>query len=147
MAKFVQNSVSDESSGSFFNYEQMSQIVGDVFSQLYEQRAAASLSLLIKRTDLKDLDDISKKALLKINSDLSNELLKNKIGLEEALGLRDAAIKKIPQLERVLEQQNKLAKSLSLGYMALTQSSSIYGEAIQGGYDRRTAGWRNSRYL
>lgn len=32
------------------------------------------------------------------------------------------------------------AKSLSLGYMALTQAADTYNDAIQGGYDPRTAG-------
>ena len=42
-----------------------------------------------------------------------------------------------------LEQQRKMAnkaKSLSLGYMALTQAADTYNDAIQGGYDPRTAG-------
>lgn len=141
MAKFVQSSVSDKNAESLLNYEQLSQIVGDVFSQLYEQRAAASLSLLIKKVDLNKLGDAEKTILTKINADLGDQLLKNKLSLEQALDLRDAAIKKVPQLQSILEERNKLAKSLSLGYMALTQSSAVYGEAISGGYDRRTAGF------
>ena len=36
--------------------------------------------------------------------------------------------------------RSKLAKQLSLGYMALTSTSDVYAEALNGGYDRRTAG-------
>ena len=141
MAKFNQRSVSDAGSESFFNYEQISQMVGDIFTQLYEQRAAASLSMLIKRPSLSHLDDKSVKILKKVNEEIGTDLLRNKITLDQAMELRDAALKKIPEVQRVIDARSKLAKSLSLGYMALTQSADVYGEAIEGGYDRRTAGF------
>ena len=44
LAKYNQRSVSDKSQGSLFNYEQLGGIVSDIYSQIYEQRAAAGLS-------------------------------------------------------------------------------------------------------
>ena len=51
MAKFNQISVSDKAQESFFNYEQIVQMTGDIFSQIYEQRAAANLSKLFYKTN------------------------------------------------------------------------------------------------
>jgi len=41
-------SYSDEAQGSMFNFEQMANMVGDIFGQLYQMRAMASLSNLYK---------------------------------------------------------------------------------------------------
>ena len=41
MAKFNQRSLSDEGSESLLGIESMGTMVADIFSQLYEQRAAA----------------------------------------------------------------------------------------------------------
>ena len=49
-------------------------------------------------------------------------------------------MEKIPELAKIGIKQSNLAKSLSLGYMALTSTSDMYQSAISGGYDRRTAG-------
>ena len=73
--------------------------------------------------------------------ELAQSAMAGKIDIKDFEKLRNLAIKKIPELDSVIKTQSKLAKSLSLGYMALTQSADIYGQAIQGGYDRRTAGF------
>jgi hypothetical protein len=46
MSKFTANTVSDKASESMLNYEQMASMVGDIFGQIYQQRAVASLSKL-----------------------------------------------------------------------------------------------------
>lgn len=140
MAKFNQNSVSDKGSEGLFNYEQLTQIVGDVFSQLYEQRAAASLSMLLKRPST-SLSAKSESLLKKINEELGTDLVRGKITLDKAEELRDMAMRKLPEFQRMINARSQMAKSLSLSYMALTQSAEVYGEAIEGGYDRRTAGF------
>lgn len=48
---------------------------------------------------------------------------------------------KIPGMKELREQQSHMAKAFNLGYMAMVTSADIYGEAIEGGYDRRTAGF------
>ena len=48
---------------------------------------------------------------------------------------------KSPIFKELTHKQSELAKRLSLGYMALTSSADVYGDAIEGGYDRRTAGF------
>jgi hypothetical protein len=44
------------------------------------------------------------------------------------------------KMKQLSERQSKLAKQLSLGYMALTQSSEVYQQGLEAGYDRRAAG-------
>ena len=141
MAKFAAKSVSDDSQDGLFNYEQMSQLVGDVFSQLYEQRAAASISKIIMRSKFAKIDQKAAKIAEKINKELAGELMHGKIGLEEFGNLRKVAMEKIPGLQSLLTQQSNISKTLSLGYMALTTTGDIYGQAMQAGYDRRTAGF------
>lgn len=139
-AKATQNSVSDEGSGSLFSAEQMSQMVGSIFSQIYEQRAMASLSKLVYGGD-KLMNAKTTEMANKINQKLMLEALNGKIDPNEISALSKAAMEKIPELQSVIKAQSQLSKSLSLGYMALSSTSDIYGQALQGGYDRRTAGF------
>jgi len=44
-------------------------------------------------------------------------------------------------MKAILKKQSKLSQSLSLGYMALTSSADVYADALEGGYDRRMAGF------
>jgi hypothetical protein len=48
--------------------------------------------------------------------------------------------KNSPEIVALAEKQSKLARALSTGYMALTQSSNVYKEGIEAGYDKRAAG-------
>ena len=140
LGKYTASSVSDEASSSAFNYEQMASMVSDIFSQIYEQRAAASLSKLIYRGD-----ELSNKAAQemaqKINQKLLLDAVEQKIKIEDIPELSKAAMAKIPELQSIINKQSQMSKALSLGYMALTSTGDIYGEALQSGYDRRTAGF------
>ena len=107
MSKFTTNTASDEGSESAFNYEQMATMVGDIFGQIYQQRAMASLA----------------------NLSGPNAKLKN------ITNTLDPAVRKL------IEQQSELSKALSLGYMAITSVGGLYGEAVENGYDTRTAGF------
>jgi hypothetical protein len=60
---------------------------------------------------------------------------------EQAKKIAEQAFKKGYEHSALGEKRSQLAKSLSLGYMAMTQSGDVYGEALAGGYDRRTAGF------
>jgi len=132
--------VSDEGSESLFGVEQMTQMVSSIFSQIYEQRAAASLSKLIYRGD-KLVEGETKRLANEINQKLVSEALEGKIKFEDIGALSQAAMEKIPTLQSVIKKQSDLSKALSLGYMAIVSTSDIYGQAIEGGYDRRTAGF------
>ena len=46
------SSFSDSAQGGLANYEQMGSLVSDIFSQIYQQRAAASVAKWFKNTDL-----------------------------------------------------------------------------------------------
>jgi hypothetical protein len=123
-----------------FNYEQMGQMVADIFSQIYEQRAMASLSKYIVRANSK-ISAKQKELLKTLNKDITNGVLNGRIDINDVGELLQSAVSKVPELQSVLKLQSGVSKSLSLGYMALTSTANIYGDAIQGGYDRRTAGF------
>jgi len=149
LAKFNQKSNSDKAQGSFFNYEQLGGMVVDTFGQLYEQRAVASLSkyfvksksaaLLAKEADLES--EIGKSLFAASNSGKINLLNKTGQLSDEAASLVKAAREKLPELQSLQKLQSGIAKSLSLGYMAMTSTADIYGHALEVGYDRRTAGF------
>jgi hypothetical protein len=124
------------------NMEQLAGLISDVYSQIYEQRAAASLSTIYYK--LKDpgyLDELTKVAEKQLGRLSISDKLK---GIERTdenykkIGM--AARAKMESLSGIDKKRSTLAKSLSLSYMAMTQSAQMYGEALDGGYDRRTAG-------
>ena len=137
-ARLNGRSYSDKGSESMFTYEQLGQMVADTFSQIYEQRAAANLSkLFYKVNKSKYADDLAAVA----EKELGEGLLSGSISsVKNAQNIAEKAIEKIPELTKLGASQSRMAKSLSLGYMALTSTSDIYSEALAGGYDRRTAG-------
>ena len=140
MAKYTQPSTSDSGQGSIFSFEQMASMVGSIFSQIHEQRAAASLSKFFHRADPK----ISKRAKelgAKLNDELITSAMSGQIPFDDIPKLSQAAAMRVPELKKALIAQSNMSKALSLGYMAMTSSGHIYGEALDGGYDRRTAGF------
>lgn len=139
MSKFSARSFSDKSSESLFNYEQLGSMVSDVFSQIYEQRAAASMSKMFYKVN----DKATLERLGQITEDVVSEgayslAIKSKGQAEDIV---KKAFTKGYEHSLINSKRSNLAKSLSLGYMALTQSSEVYGEALASGYDKRTAGF------
>ena len=146
MAKFTAKSGSDESQSSMFNYEQMAQMVGDTFALIYEQRAAASLSKLMKSSTEAKVARMLQDPELKEVIDHANDVTQlgmytGKFSVDEAMGLREMMLQKVPKYQEFLEAQSGMAKSLSLAYMSMSASGELYGSAIEAGYDRRTAGF------
>jgi hypothetical protein len=141
MAKFAQQSVSEEGSKSALSVEQMGTMVSSIFSQLYEQRAAASLSKVFMRS--KELALIEKQGQLasKIGQEVDFARITGAVTKEQSEVMAKAAMQKLPALKSFQEAQSALSKSLSLGYMALSTTSDIYGQAIEGGFDKRSAGF------
>ena len=133
------SSFSDSAQGGLANYEQMGSLVSDIFSQIYQQRAAASVSKWFKNTDLTKAEkELIQNYTAKYAEDFigasKKGLVKNpKEFYQQMINLN-------PELKAISKRQSKLAKQLSLGYMALTTTGDIYGDALQHGYDRRTAG-------
>lgn len=139
MSKYNTHSVSEAGEKSLFTYEQLGSMISDVFSQIYEQRAAASLSKLFYKTA--DAERLNRLKQITDES-LKNGILAGKITTKkEAIEIAERAFAKGMESSGTLMKQSKLAKSLSLGYMALSQSSNVYGDALAAGYDRRTAGF------
>ena len=140
MAKYTQDSVSDEGSQSMFGVEQISNMVASTFSQIYEQRAMASLSKHFIKADVA-MEQAMERLAKPINNELMNSVLAGKISIDDLPKLSQAAMAKIPELESIIKAQSHMSQALSLGYMALTSSGDVYGKALAGGYDRRTAGF------
>ena len=142
MAKFTTQSVSDAGQESLFKYEQLSSLVTSIFSQIYEQRAMAGLSKIVMRGQAAKLNAKQAELANKINKQLIEDaFVKKTISIDDLPMLQKAAMAKLPELAEFQKIQSGLSKSFSLGYMALTSTADIYGEALQSGYDRRTAGF------
>ncbi len=141
MAKFAATSTSDEAQGSLFNYEQISTMVADIFSQIYEQRAMASLSKLFYHPSKVKLSADQQRLISKVNETTFKKWGTGQIDEDEIKLIHSQLASKVPGLQEIQRKQSAMAKSFSLGYMALTSTASIYGEALEGGYDRRTAGF------
>jgi hypothetical protein len=129
-------STSDEGKNSLLNYEQMGTIVGDVFAQIYEQRAAASIAGKLLKSQQK-----TAQAIKNLSQTHLNEAMRAQMAGLDAEDFFSAIAKNAKPLTELAEQQSKLAKQLSLGYMALTQSSEVYREGLEAGYDKRAAGF------
>ena len=139
MAKFTDRSTSDAAQQSMWNYEQLSGMVSDVFAQIYEQRAAASLSKLFYRSSEADY---LKKLSSKTEEIMTKAAYSGFIGSKkEAEDIAKSAMLKSVAKNAEDSSRSKLAKALNLGYMAMTQSADVYAEAIDAGYDRRVAGF------
>lgn len=141
MSKFGMRSTTDEAQQSMFNYEQVTTMASDIFAQIYEQRAMASLSKIFMKGKNVALDAKRAKLMDEINASVSEGLIKGKIKVGEIDEVYKLAINKIPELESFLKKQSSLSKALSLSYMALTSTSDVYGDAINSGYDRHSAGF------
>lgn len=141
LSKFSASSVSDESQSSLVNYEQIATMTSDIFSQIFEQRAAASLSKYFFKPSTA-LKKSQEEIIEKINGNLYKSVIEGKIKTKEELQkLQQIALSKVPGLKELSESQSKVSKMLSLGYMAVTSTADVYGQSIQAGYDRRTSGF------
>jgi len=143
MAKFNQRSTSDEAQGSMFNYEQVAQMTSDIFSQIFEQRAASKLALLLTKSKTAALTAKQAELTKQIQMKIGKGLATGQIPMDKKAikAIAAAAMAKMPELQSLQKMQSSMSKSLALGYMALTSTADVYGEALQSGYDRRTAGF------
>ena len=137
MAKFSQQSNSDKGSEGLWNFEQMSTMVTQIFSQIYEQRAMASLSKFLVRPN-KLLDKRTMELQSKAVAAAASASKKHGIDFNTAL---QKVAKELPEIQEAFQKQSQMSKAFSLGYMALTSTSDVYGTAIESGFDRRTAGF------
>jgi len=141
MAKYTQTSKSDEGSASLFSYEGLADSAAGIFSLIAEQRALAGLSKIYGGYQMSKIAPKMEAIQSEVSSELFGDLLKSKISVDEYTELAQVAINKIPELESIQKAQSGIAKAISLGYMSLTSSAAVYGEALGAGYDKRTAGF------
>ena len=137
-----EQSLSEEAQDSFWNYEQMSKMIGDVFSQIYEQRAAAKMATKLMQAEKKSLAQLSN-----LQETHQKEIMDFMIAhggqptMEDTQKFFMKLYKSTPEYNKLASTERFLAKSASLGYMALTQAEDVYGQALQAGYDERAAGF------
>ena len=140
-AKFKAKSFSDKNEGSLWNAEQMVSMVGDIFSQLYEQRAAASLSTLFSKAHkLEEAKRLEIAEKLGTNT-IFRGLAKGITDGEQLKTMASEATKRLPEILANTKSTSTLSKGLSLGYMALTSTADVFSETLEAGYDRRVAGF------
>lgn len=127
--------MTEEGSQSPFSFEALANMVGETFNFIYQMKAASKLTSMA--TDMFTTQQTAKRmqtlsegigAMKVLNPEMDDALL-----LKQVLDLD-------PEIKAAHAAQSALSKSVSLGYMALTFGTGIYGEAINAGYDRRTAG-------
>lgn len=98
---------------NFFSFESLGTLTADVFAQLYQQRAAASVAKWFLKEP-------------KAAADLSRDM--------------DAYAKFMAEQETYLKNLTKWQGNLSLGYMGLVSTVDVYNDALNAGYDKRSAG-------
>lgn len=138
------SSHSDAGQQSMINFETMADTVGDIFGQLYQMRAAASISKLYNLRMNKAQQESFKNFAQKFGYQWDEFTRKNpnaKFGDTAFFDLWKEAADHTPEIKEMIDRQSRLSKSLSLSYMALTSSADVYADALEHGYDRRTAGW------
>ena len=141
MSKF-EKSKSDRGQRSGWTYESIADIASDTFAQLYQMRAAASLSkLAVKDPTHQAIKKFQKEILPKqmAAAQMSGKSLP-KFTDKEISDLIVTAAQKMPEVKKAIEMQSALSRALSSGYMALSSTADVFDDALEGGYDRRTAG-------
>lgn len=134
-------SYSDEGQKSNWGSEKMLDMVADTVSQLYQMRAAASLSKFAVK-------DPSRQAIKKFQDEYLPRFIQANLTANSGLQLTakefddviSMAVSKMPEVAEAIRKQSKVSKALSTGYMALSSSADVYSDALAGGYDRRMAG-------
>jgi len=137
-ARFNTDSFSDNASKSMMNTEQIGSMIGSIFGQIYEQRAAASLSkMFFKLNNPKYTDNLINVASKELDDAVAKGLITTKT---TAKSVGEAAQRKVMDMSGMIADQSKLSAKLSTAYMAITSSANMYEDALAAGYDRRTAG-------
>lgn len=139
--KRFDKSVSDEGQTKTFGLEQFGSTIADIFAQLYQMRAAASLSKLFINYNGAEKQAFNN--LLKNHGNEISTLMANgtiKPTQEGLAGFFKEIADQTPELKNLLSKQSQLSRGLSMGYMALITSGDVYKEALEGGYSRRAAG-------
>ena len=138
------HSNSDAGRENMINFETICDTVSDVFGQLYQMRAASSLSKLYTKQFTKAQQESAKKFSENFGAAWAKAAIENPKEFSKDANsfkkLWESLVENTPEMKEIIAKQSKLSKSLSLGYMALTTSADVYKDAIEGGYDRRMAG-------
>lgn len=137
-----QSSYSDEGMKSNWSGEKILDQVTDIFAQLYQMRAAASISkLAVKDPSIKAAKEFQEKFL----PEFIQESMKAGSGInldnpQQFKEITELALSKLPSVKKAIETQSKVSKHLATAYMGLISAADVYADALEGGFDRRMAG-------
>ena len=131
-----ERSLSDKGSESMLNFEQAANLVLDVASQLWQQRAIAQIPSYLK------LDKQSTSAIKKLRAQYGEQYLK-KFGktLDQAIKDGDTTAlnwevgKMIESNYKHIQKMQKRAEDLSKLYMVLTQTEGVYDTFKENNFD------------
>ena len=131
-----EKSVSDEGSESMLNFEQATNLLSDVVSQLYQQRAVAYIPKLLK------WDKASSKEIQKFLNQNGDKYL-SKYGKTIQKAVEDGDAEAIEFLTKSsiashwnrMNDMNKRASDMSKLYMVLTQTSGVYDTFKENNFD------------
>lgn len=151
-SKKVFNTTKSENSRThFFSFENIMDIAASSGSQLFQQRAVANIPKILgfdKRLE-------EKVGILK--SKAFDEAVKSNLitrqDVNEALRMANAGKRMSPRIETIIDSMPeykqaydvykkymKQSEALSRAYLTITSAANVYGDAINDGFDRRTAG-------
>jgi len=130
--KRFDTSYSDDAQDSNWGYQKMATLIGDIFGQLYQMRAMSSLSFL-KGADVARKNQAAfRKFAENFGAEYQAAVNAGTVesGIEGMAKFWQTIAQDVPEIKAAIESQSKLAKNLSLGYMALTSSADVYQDAI-----------------
>lgn len=132
-------SVSDKSQEKMLTFENFGKLVSDVGSQLFQQRLLASIP---KMLGIGDTEKAAIKAIRKkygteiLNEIADGSIIKNR-GLYKIIVNSDPAI--INTINKAAIRNNILGRFMANFYMSGISTMDVYNDALDAGYDRRTA--------
>lgn len=149
--KIFNTTKSENARTHFFSFENIMNIAASSGSQLFQQRAVANIPKLLgfdKRLEnkigllkSKAFDEAVKSNLI-TRQDVAEALKMAHAGkrMPERIEAIIDAMPEYKQAYDVYKKYMKQSEALSRAYLTITSASNVYGDAINDGFDRRTAG-------
>ena len=131
------NSVSDYAKSSTFSFENVSSMLGDVFTQLYTQRAIASIPKYI------GMNKASVAPLTKVAENFDDATIAKIFEGSLTTGERHMILEKVPEAANYIDRaikSAKLSRALATTYMSATSAAGVADQAKAIGLDERDTG-------
>ena len=131
------NSVSDYAKTSTFSFENISSMLGDVFTQLYTQRAIASIPKYI------GMNKASVEPLKEVAEHFDDATIAKIFEGSLTTGERHMILEKVPEAANYIDRavkSAKLSRALATTYMSATSAAGVADQAKAIGLDERDTG-------